>query len=49
MERQRWELVESAMTRLVERLRAMAGVVDEYLPVLQALLRDAAVPSRPGS
>ncbi len=44
MERQRWELVESAMTRLVERLRAMAGDEDEYLPVLQALLRDASAP-----
>lgn len=47
-ERQRWELIQSAMTQLAERLHAMAGDEDEYLPVLQALLRDAAarIPGR---
>jgi V/A-type H+-transporting ATPase subunit E len=42
LERRRWELIESAMTRLADRLGAIAGDEDEYLPVLQALLRDAA-------
>lgn len=48
LERQRWELIQSALARLVERLQAMAGDEDEYLPVLQALLRDAAarIPGR---
>lgn len=42
LERQRWEMIESAMARLAERLQAMAGDEDEYLPVLQAMIRDAA-------
>lgn len=42
LERRRWELIQAVMKRLDERLHALADDEDEYFPVLQHLLREAA-------